>query len=179
MIYLVTGMARSGTSAMMRALIMGGMVGNYFAPLDVVMAQADKLKRPNYDPNPYGFFEQGFTPAVEAHGMVSKIMLNRFDGAIVDKLTVVVMHRSEAERKASLDEWDFATDEFLLGFDEHYADFKSRHQGANIVDVQYSQLINNPEQELVRLQQAGWPIDPRKGARAIDPTLYRHRSRLG
>lgn len=175
MIYLVTGMNRSGTSPMMRAVIMGGIEGNYFEPMDAILAQRKRLKRADYDPNPYGFFENGFIPAIRAHGMVSKIMLNRFDVPITDPLMAVVMHRSEAERAASLDEWDMETDHWLLGFERHYEAFRIRHPGANIVDVAYADLIEDPERELERLRGAGWPINVSEAAKGIDPALYRHR----
>ena len=175
MIYLVTGMARSGTAAMMRALIMGGIEGNYFEEMDAILAQRHKLKRSDYDPNPYGFFENGFIPAIEAHGMVSNIMLNRFDVPITDPLMAVVMHRDEAERAASLDEWAMETDDWLLGFDQHYQAFRKTHPGANIIDVAYADLVEDPERELERLRGAGWPINVALAAKAIDPALYRHR----
>ena len=175
MIYIVTGMPRSGTSAMMRALIMGGMHGNYFAPIDAIIGQYEHLKRPDYDPNPHGFFEHGFIPAFQAHGMLSKIMLDRFD-VHCKPLMAVVMHRTKTERAASLAEWDLNTDKMLQGFKEHYARFQKMHPDAGIVDVDYPELIAHPHQELYRLQDAGWPIDVASAARAIDPTLYRHRN---
>ncbi len=174
MIHLVTGMQRSGTAAVMRAAIMGGIVGNYFAPYDAVIGQYKHLRNPDYDPNPYGFFEYGPVAAIEAHGMVSKIMLAMI-GSNFPELMAVVMHRPEAERAASLAEWDFNTDEFLYGFEEHYANFKALNPDADIIDVEYAELVAYPYRELRRLQDAGWPVDAAKAANAINPALYRHR----
>lgn len=161
---------------MMRALIFGGMVGNYYAPIDAILAQPKKLKRADYDPNPYGFFESGFIPAIEAHGMVTNIMLPQITVGFKDPLMAVVMHRPEAERAASLDEWAFDTDSLLYGFPAYYQRFCEMHPHATIADVDYSALVADPDRELTTLALAGWPIDVQAAIPAIDPALYRHRA---
>jgi hypothetical protein len=165
------------------------MHGNYNPDKDKESAQrlAHKQHNPDYEPNATGYFEHGprslFTG--EAAGFVTKKVLSQWDygklqeGRIVPSpLKVVCMHRPEAQRRASLEEFDWGPGglEKRLKFWPLWALWQKCHPGAEVTHVNYDQLVEDTHTVYRRLVEHGWPLEyPEAACATIDPKLYRHR----
>lgn len=95
-VFVVTGMHRSGTSCMMGCLVAGGMRGNYSTGKDNELTRRHALVRPDYEPNPKGFFEGAEVPLHEARGMVTKRMLSRFPRSLPGDPAATMRRLTEA-----------------------------------------------------------------------------------
>lgn len=174
---------------MMGFLLAGGMYGNYNPLKDKEAAQrlAHKQHNPDYDPNPTGYYEHGPRSLFngDAAGFVTKKVLSHWNysrlqlGETVPMpLKVVCMHRPEAQRRASLEEfkWKAAGLEKRLKFWPLWQLWQSCHPGAEVIHVNYEQLVTDPHKVYQRLVEHGWPLDcPEAACAAIDPALYRNR----
>ncbi|HUW00736.1 MAG TPA: hypothetical protein VMW08_00150 [Acidimicrobiales bacterium] len=187
--WVVSGMPRSGTSMMMRALIAGGLEPYWNPDKDAELA---KIAAPRYHPNPNGYFEPGQARHTRAFprlidGKLVKLMgvgpaEPRFRQAA--PIRVVWMRRPPAEIRAS----------HLATFgrcppwtaDNRYptiAAARIAHQ-TSVPWVEGLAVVDYPDvtdpatrlEQFERLTAEGWPIDPEAAAATIDGALHRHRA---
>ena len=174
MIYLVTGVMRSGTSAMMEALEAGGLP----------VVKSDERRRLNerfgamtdYRPNPIDLYEPAASDFHERHfpcrfdGMAIKVVAPLITHLAVHRYRALVMLRSPAEIQVS----------YLRAFKRHlalewiediqqdaYTVLLNRRDVVDIRECPYEDLVNDPTRIFQGLHTAGWPIDPVRAALAI------------
>lgn len=174
-ILVVTGHARSGTSALTGAAIAGGVPGNYKPDQDAWILK----QRPSagaYHPNPKGFFEGYGVPFEAGRGMVVKMTLRRYKKIISrSPIKTLVMWRPAAERRLSLDAW--GPNKGAAELTRAYLEFcTAGKENAEYRLLSYYDLLSRPWEVFAALVAWGWPL-ARKGAFIdwIDPKLYRNR----
>lgn len=193
-VYIVTGWQRSFTSAMMKALIAGGMDAVYDESRNT-WAEAQSSD-PSYNPNPDGLFEMDdakrnhfFRMPAAFKGKLVKILDNhgRFSPEMwTGDYKVVVMLREPAEIRESYTRFFGHPPTFTDGAqelsltDELYFQLMVRTLRAcrNRRDIDYlvvqgSDLIAEPLAVFQRMRLAGWPIDAERAASQINQKLYR------
>ena len=198
-IYVVTGWQRSFTSAMMKALIAGGMDAVYDESRNRWAKQS--AVDPSYHPNPDGLFEmddekrnQFFAMPNVFNGKLVKILDNhgRFDLPMWNgKYRVVVMLREPSEIRESYRRFFGHEPQFTDGVrtvtltDPLYEQLMRRtiRACANRRDITYtvikgSDLMAYPRNEFGRLYARAWNFDVEKAAVQIDPARYRIRCGL-
>ena len=184
-ITVVSGLPRSGTSLMMQMLAAGGM-----EPL------TDRL-RPADDDNPRGYFE--FEPVKklkldsdwlpQARGKAVKLISQLlFDLPATQSYRILFMRRDLDEVLASQTAM-LARRGTPAARQEKLRDAFSAHlqkigawldQRANMAtrDVDYASLVIHPSQVAAQVNHfLGAGLDVQAMAAAVDPLLYRHRSR--
>ena len=186
MIHIVSGFMRSGTSAMMSALIAGGMDAAWSEHRDKL---ADAKADEHYHPNRSGLYEVPLREYSEPsfplqyQNKLIKVMSWGLDGLAVNPegYRVILMHRDKEEIRQSYEA--FFSKPLRIPWFEQYEERMSRAVKVLLnrrdvfgVDcVQYRELVNSPESVLSDLKRFGWPIDSVKSAETIDPTQYRFR----
>ena len=173
-VYVVTGRVRSGTSMMMHASIMGGM--------DAVYGNKRIPKETGYDPNPNGYFEgvpddmPDFPDRVAWDGKLFKRIGVAFQDLIHTgvRAKAIFMMRDTAEVKASAAKMigNHKVNEDPEGM---LAKMREDVPTADIIVVNYADVIADPLREMTKLAEWGWPIDPVKAASVVNTNLYRHR----
>lgn len=184
MIYLISNIHRSGSSMMMRCLEAGGLFPSYRpeAELDFNASAPE-----NYAPNPNGFYQFG--------GEVDSSFNEVYDGKLV-KLPIrdllklpqgdyklVLLKRNPAEIRASMARWtpytSWGRDEVITYFYDLYFDTLvtelSERTDISITILNYADIVANPEQEFVKLLDAGWSFDVASASALVDESLYRLR----
>lgn len=187
-IYIVSGFYRSGTSAMMQALMAGGLTGAWSEARNAVAAQhADE----HYHPNRAGLFEiplreyrqPGFP--LQYEGKLIKVLLWGLHNLAPHPggYRIIIMRRDPEEIRQSYEG-------FFLGKKcpplTDYADrirnaAKAMAARADVLSVgiaDYAGTVSQPELTMIRLRGEGWPIDPLEAADVIDPAQYRFRKEL-
>lgn len=173
---------------MMGFCIAGGMLGNYDPDKDKEAAQrlAHKQHNPDYDPNPKGYFEHGPRNMWkgEARGYVTKRVFSQWNYKKMQKghtvpppLKVLCMYRPESERQASLNEFEWGPRglEKRLKFRSSWDLWQQCHPWADILGMDYAQLVDRPDVVLGYMLAHKWPITNVKAAVDwIDPSLKRH-----
>ncbi len=185
-ITVVSGLPRSGTSMMMKMLEAGGI-----PPL------TDKIRAADND-NPQGYYEfervkkmpdGDFDWVPQAQGKSVKVI-----AALLEYLPsscnykVLFMRRSMDEILASQKQMllrsekstDEISDEKLAElFQKHLAkveSWMSQQPHLSVLDVDYNDLMKNPEQYPAKIQEfLGVELDLKKMEGVIDPALYRQR----
>lgn len=189
MIHIVSGFVRTGTSAMMGALIAGGLTASWSEFRDGL---ANSLSDDQYHPNRSGLYEvpleeyRGVDFPLQYRGQLIKVMSWGLDGLAVNSAgyRVVLMQRDPEEIRQS---YEAFFDVPLRGsWAEQYEQRMQRavrmlRNRADVIGldvVQYRELVQHPERELSFLAQSGWPINTAKAAATIDPEQYRFRREL-
>ncbi len=186
MVYLVSGLPRSGTSMLMNMVQAGGM-----------QILTDKLRRADKD-NPQGYFEfepvkklpQGKTDWLDqAQGKAVKIISELleylpkdYDYKVVfinrDLDEVLASQAKMMERRSRNDNVDKQA--IKQAFKRHLKEVKqwlADQKNIEVLQVDYNQTIINPEQtaqELNRFINKGLNVD--KMAAVVDPSLYRQKN---
>ncbi len=182
MIYLVSGVSRSGTSMMMRCLEAGGLPAVYDHHQDWLNVQYGNGE---YLPNPNGFYacerDEFYRPdfADAYAGKLVKVpwaMLLRLPQATY---RLAFMLRDPAEIFASMRRFiptGFGGDELVTAL---YPTVTGALQTAllargdmQVRTVQYAAVVKNPATAFAGL---GWPIDAQAAAAMVQPELYRFR----
>jgi hypothetical protein len=181
-IHIVSGFYRSGTSAMMQALIAGGLTAAWSEERNQVAEQhADE----HYHPNKAGLFEialkeyqlVNFPLAYE--GKLIKVMLWGLDHLAVHEpgYRVVIMRRDPEEIRQSYEGFFGRRCPSLAEYDLRIARAEAllanRRDVLSVTVVNYRDLVEQPDLTLSRL--CLWPIDPVKAAATVDPEQYRFR----
>ena len=172
MIYLVTGMMRSGTSAMMQALEAGGLP---VVKSDERRRLNERSGQPGRLANPVDLYEpaEGETQQVgwprQYDGHALKIVAPLMPRIAVHEYRAVLLTRAAHEIQAS----------YLRAFGRHLAvDWidslvnELRRTLANRRDIvwvehAYTQLREDPLKVFRGLEEQGWPIDPCAAAAVI------------
>jgi len=181
--YIVSGLHRTGTSALVRA-ISGASTLTAYTDADVEAVIRSREIDPTYNPNPAGYFSHGsmFSPIADwisetPDGSVMKAAPEAFlQGTGSEPLMVILTDRPAEQIEAS-----FAA---AFGFDVPDHRYQARAQAQVILEqatnvvltvVDFAELIDTPDQVFADLAATGWPIDAEDAAATIDPTLYRNR----
>ena len=181
MIYIVSGMARTGTSMMMHALIKGGIPAVYEVGKD---ARLKIRTTEDYDPNPDGLFE-----------ITHEHLLERFPDAFEDELVkihdwqwdeigeklsdtglmIVYMVRNKQDVIDSLCKFCGSrepTSDMIerANMQVEVAQAVSCRQDAKeVVMVKYQDVLADPLPVFEFIKGKGFPIKPEKAARVIRP----------
>lgn len=188
MIHIVSGMFRSGTSAMMSALIAGGMSAAWSENRNkVAESHADEQYKPNPDNQLYEVPLKeygGLNFPLQYQGQLVKVMLWGLDHLAVNPegYRVVIMRRDPEEIRQSYKGF-FGTNcpplvEYAERIERAKAMLLNRQDVESVAVMEYRGLVNGPIAHLSHLRKAGWPIDPLEAAAVIDPALYRFRKEI-
>lgn len=176
-VYVVTGRARTGTSMMMRALAEASSLNPVVDPAfdDVYATRAVDEE---YHPNPNGYFTapQGVLPDHVAPGSLIKCQAHHWSVVGPGDYQVVRMIRDESERTISHTR-GFGRSESSAALDiieRSEAQLLGRLD-AQVITVDYADVIEHPAEVFLRLRAASWPINPGTAADHVDPTLHRNR----
>lgn len=188
MITIVSGLPRSGTSMMMKALEAGGM-----------SVLTDNLRQSDAD-NPQGYYEFERVKQLskgdygwlgEAQGKAVKIIAALLEYLPADyTYKVVFMRRRMDEILASQKKMlirrgapsdKLADAEMRILFERHLAKVQTwlkTQSNISVLEVDYNQLLENPRPCLEEISQfLANGLDVEKMVGAVDPGLYRNRSR--
>ena len=187
MIYLVSGVMRSGTSMMMKALKEGGMEPAYRRYRDEYLNK--RWGEPD-EPNGYRPNEEYFELArgdFEAHdfpnayeGKVVKCLWNGSLRVNVCDARIIFMRRPQKEivtscmaafghapRTALADDFDLCMDR-LVSIARDRRSFKS------VSEIWYEEVLSDPLAVFRRLADEGWPVLPEKAAAIPKPSRKRY-----
>lgn len=187
MIHVISGYFRSGTSAMMQALIAGGMSAAWSETRnEVATAHADE----HYSPNPNGLYEVplkeygGVRFPLQYHGKLIKVMLWGLDHLAVNPegYRVVIMRRDPEEIRQSYEAFFGkkcpSLDEYAERIERAKSMLLNRGDVEGVTIMGYREVIDSPAEHFIHLRRCGWPIDPLEAAATIDPAQYRFRREL-
>ena len=181
--YIVSGLHRTGTSALVRAISEASTLA-VWTDADVESVIRSREIDPAYNPNPAGYFSHRtmFSPITDwisdtPDGSVMKAAPEAFlQGTGSEPLMVILTDRPAEQIEAS-----FAA---AFGFDVPDHRYQARAQAQAILEqatnvvlgiVNFAELIDTPLAVFTALADAGWPIDAAAAASTIDPALYRNR----
>jgi hypothetical protein len=181
-VYIVSGYMRSGTSMMMKALIMGGMTGKYSTEKDRILNR--RFEGRDYHPNPEGFYELGpkdFESAdfpQNCEGRLIKALHWRLGGLPPFRYNVVFMLRNPREIEVSYLKMFGHRPPFVL---QKYGEFIEKtlskleeRKDMTVTTVWHHEMIRDPLKTMEKLIAAGFPVtNPGDGAKAVNPGLYR------
>jgi hypothetical protein len=180
--YIISGLHRTGTSALIRAISEASNLTAHVDP-DLEAVIRSREIDPTYNPNPAGYFSHAtmFSPIADwisntPDGSVMKAAPEAFlQGTGSEPLAVILTDRPANQIEAS-----FAA-AFGMDVPDHRYSARAQaqailQQATNVVltIVNFADLIETPDQVFVDLAAKGWPIDPTTAAGTIDPTLYRN-----
>ena len=184
MIYVVSGMARTGTSMMMHALIKGGIPAIYEVGKDIRV----KMRiTEDYDPNVNGLFEITHEHLLERFpvdldGEAVKIHDWQWD-EIGDKLSnglmIVYMTRDKQDILDSLcrftgnkEPTDKMIERVNMQFEVAQA-VSMRKDAVDVIRADYNDVLSDPLAFFEYLASHNFPINPVKSASVVNPE-YRH-----
>lgn len=178
MIWVVSGLLRTGTSMLMQACRAGGMrvVGDAARE-----AEVQQFRRAGYDPTPGGVWEIPFSTYTrpdfaEAYaGCVVKVFQWALPVLPVADYRVALMRREAADRRRS--------GEAMLG-EAGWAiwELDAQHMPAlarddmDVVTLDYAAVVADPVPAFTTLVAHGWPLDVERAAAVVDPTRSRVRT---
>ena len=179
--YVVSGLHRTGTSALVNAIAEASTL-TVHSDASVESIIRSREINPAYNPNPAGYFSHGtmFTQVAEwisdtPDNSVMKAAPEAFlSGAGSEPLMVILTSRPKSEIEAS----------FTAAFGMNVPDYRytARVQAEAILElasnvvlttVSFDDLTLTPETVFADLAASGWPIDPVIAASTIDPDLKR------
>ena len=203
MIYCVSGYRRTGTSAMMKALHVGGIPAIYMPDLEA--ANPDEN---GYRPNPGGLYEVGLNQYVNADFLRSipddSVVKILFDGLLFlpyRDYKIIWMERDLEEVEASTERVDqhlidSSDGKLRAAIDarkitniltfccfrpynqtdmDHVLGICEARSDMQVIKIQFSELIRQPRRVFTTLKLMGVPINVHKAAAVIDEKLYRVR----
>ena len=180
--YIVSGLHRTGTSALVRAISEASTLTAH-VDADVEAVIRSRETDPTYNPNPAGYFSHAtmFSPIADwitdtPDGSVMKAAPEAFlQGTGSEPLMVILTSRPANQIEAS-----FAA---AFGMDVPDHRYTARAQAQAILEqasnvvltiVNFADLIDTPERVFAALAFTGWPINAPVAAATIDPSLYRN-----
>ena len=178
MVYLVSGLYRSGTKMVMECLETGGMT----------VVKSDHRDRYNdvhsdelYAPNKGGLYEvsmremRTFGFPCQHDGKAIKVVVPFLHFLAVHDYEVIFMHRNSEEIRQSA-EASFkirkTVDEIIRETYEGLNSLRNRRDVHKIVEWNYRDVLADP---LRHFESLGWPLDAQKAASVVDPNLCRFR----
>jgi hypothetical protein len=179
--YIVSGLHRTGTSALVRAISESSTLSAY-VKAEVEANIRSREIDPAYNPNPAGYFSHGtmFSPITDWIGSVPDQSVMKaapeafLSGTGSEPLMVILTSRPQSEIEASFSA--------AFGMDVPDYRYSARMQAQAILElasnvvlttVSFDDLTLTPEIVFADLAAAGWPIDPIVAASTIDPDLKR------
>lgn len=179
--YIICGLHRTGTSALVNAVAQASTLATHSdASIETVIRSREIDSA--YNPNPAGYFSHGamFAPIADwISGTPDECVMKAAPEAFLqgtgsDPLMVILTSRSAVQTEASL--------MAAFGFNVPDHRYSSRMQAQAILElasnvvlttVSFDDLTLTPETVFADLAAAGWPIDPVIAASTIDPDLKR------
>lgn len=191
MIYIISGFMRTGTSAMMAALIAGGMDAAWSDERDkLATAHADE----HYHPNRAGLYEVPLREygnvdfPLAYQGKLIKVMAWGLDGLAVNQegYRVVLMRRDQEEIRQSYEAFFGRPlrhpwfSQYTERMDRAARVLANRRDVANVSVVDYAELVRAPIMVFADLQANGWSgvFNRKLAADTIDQAQYRFRREL-
>lgn len=184
-IYIVTSLHRSGSSMMMRCLEAGGMevVCDKSADYDL----DEQFGSDGYAPNPNGYYQMPHDLFEHANltemlsGKVVKIYLDMLNSLPVADYKIIFMRRNQKEILASMakmsggehlgyEQENVENDSIFV--EEKKSQFSLRPD-FNIIEIDYAELVKNPEESFSKIKEFGFPIDITKACEMVEPSLHR------
>jgi len=179
--YIVSGLHRTGTSALVRAVAESSTL-TAWTDSDIESVIRSREIDPAYNPNPAGYFSHRtmFAPVADwisdtPDNSVMKAAPEAFlQGTGSEPLMVILTSRPVGDIEASL--------MAAFGFDVPDHRYSTRMQAQAILElasnvvlttVSFDDLTLTPETVFADLAASGWPIDPVIAASTIDPDLKR------
>lgn len=181
--YIISGLHRTGTSALVRAISEASTLTAYTDP-DVESVIRSREVDPAYNPNPAGYFSHRtmFAPIADwISGTPDECVMKAAPEAFLqgtgsEPLMVILTSRPQSEIEVS----------FMKAFGMDVPDYRytARAQAQAILEqasnvvltvVDFAELIDTPDQVFAGLAASGWPIDAATAASTIDPALHRNR----
>lgn len=181
--YIISGLHRTGTSALMRAISESSTLS---AHVDASVESVIRSREidPAYNPNPAGYFSHRtmFAPIADwisgtPDNSVMKAAPEAFlQGTGSEPLTVILTDRPAEQIEAS-----FAA---AFGFEVPQYRYTARINAENILKtaenvdltvIDFADLIADPTAVFTVLAANKWPINIDKAASTIDPKLYRNK----
>lgn len=181
MIYIISGVPRSFTSCMMKALHAGGIPAVKSRQRDLV---GKRMSRTNYEPNPNGDLwepnledvrQLGFPRQYDGH--VIKVLATWLPCMAVHEYRAVFMLRNPKEVfnsfRTMLENTKY-TEQFIAQEQrEGMACLKNRRDVLCTSVFQTEQLLRDPLWVFQTLQRDGWPIDPIAASKIVEPRRKR------
>jgi len=187
MIYIVSGIARSGTSMMMAALVEGGIKPIWSREREKRMSLNNTL---NYMVNPDGFYEVGldeymrlgFTSDLPHESCVKiqalglpilspckgyKIIMMRRDPEAIKQSYIKAFNEKEFNRK--YEDWPTHYWTLLDGV----KGIMQQRRDVELLEVHYDDVIENPKGQFERIKAMGVPIDIDKAISVVKPEFRR------
>jgi hypothetical protein len=188
MIYVVSGMARTGTSMMMHALIKGGIPAIYDVGRDDLRLKI--LKEQGYDGNHFGIFElytstllKRFPDDLDRELVkISDTTWDILEGQAKDGIRVVYMLRDKEnvlmstmalKGKIDLDEYSERHDKQ----GERIEQVRNRPDVKSVDVFHYEDVVKDPEPYFELLKEHGFPIDVERAVSVVYPSLHHFRSK--
>lgn len=175
MIYIVTGHPRSGTSMLMECAEAGGMTIVKSPKRDKMIGRlGDESYRMNsslYEPD--NIRAATFPRMYE--DMVVKVVAPFVRRIAAGNYRVVVMRRDPEEiRQSSEAAYGLrtTTEKIEEQIDEAVKVLRQRRDVQSIMELNYTDILDNPTNELSRLD---WPFDVCLASAVVDPSKYRFR----
>jgi hypothetical protein len=179
--YIVSGLHRTGTSALVNAIAQSSTLTAFSDVYSDSIIRSREID-PAYDPNPAGYFSHGamFLPIIDwlpfaPDNAVMKAAPEAFrNGTGTEPLMVILTDRPADQIEASFSA--------AFGMDVPDHRYSARMQAQAILElasnvvltiVSFDDLTLTPEVVFADLAAAGWPIDPVIAASTIDPDLKR------
>lgn len=190
MIYIVSGIHRSGTSAIMKALIDGGIEPVYSQVRERRMKLND---RKDYKVNEHGFWEVGqdeymrlgFTSELPDECCVKIQAIGLPILAAAKGYKIIYMRRNPNDIKASYIKV-FGEKAFNATYSDwptHYWNLldgvkavMQQRRDVELLEVQFNEMIDSPSKVFNQIKAMGIPIDINKSIQAIDPRQRRYGS---
>ena len=181
--YIISGLHRTGTSALVRAISEAStLTAHVDASVETVIRSREI--DPAYNPNPAGYYSHRtmFAPIADwitdtPDNSVMKAAPEAFlQGTGSEPLTVILTSRPAGQIEASF--------MAAFGFDVPDHRYTARAQAQAILEqatnvvvtvVDFAELVNQPDQVFADLAANGWPIDAEIAAATIDTALFRNR----
>lgn len=182
MVYLVVNIHRSGSSMMMRCLEAGGIAPVYDKAADAMNHSAPT----DYIPNPNGFyqFNMEITPAFARvyAGKAVKFPISKLKDLPPGEYKVILLKRAAKEIRMSMGKWtpfsSWGGQEAITYIQVKYLNAAKKilaEKGAEIIEVNYKDIIKSPLLAFERIKASGWPINAALCAEKVDITLHRNK----
>ena len=181
--YIISGLHRTGTSALVNAVAQASTL-TAFSDISSESVIRSREIDPAYNPNPAGYFSHGamFQPIADwiadtPDNAVMKAAPEAFcQDTGTEPLKVILTSRPQSEIELS----------FMKAFGMDVPDYRytARINAENILKtaenvdltiIDFADLIADPTAVFTVLAANKWPIDIDKAASTIDPKLYRNK----
>lgn len=179
--YIICGLHRTGTSALMKAIIDSSSLEAHVDPEIDLIIRSREID-PAYNPNPNGYFSHSsmFAPIADwisntPENSVMKAAPEAFlENAGTEPISVIMTKRIQSEIELSLAQsFNIEFSSFRYEVQANAEQILNSASNVSLSIITFLDLISNPEQIFNNLALAGWPIDVNIASATIDPELKR------